>query len=141
MTETHSLPDDAVLIVGAGLAGLFLALKLAPRPAYIMMARPLGEGSASAWAQGGIAAALSLEDSPKLHALDTIAAGNGLVEEAVAYLLAEEGPARVRDLMDYGVPFDHRGNGDLELSLEAAHSRAPNVARRFPACPPRHPPC
>jgi len=128
MTETHSLPDDAVLIVGAGLAGLFLALKLAPRPAYIMMARPLGEGSASAWAQGGIAAALSLEDSPKLHALDTIAAGNGLVEEAVAYLLAEEGPARVRDLMDYGVPFDHRGNGDLELSLEAAHSRA-RVAR------------
>jgi len=128
MTDTHSLPDDAVLIVGAGLAGLFLALKLAPRPAYIMMARPLGEGSASAWAQGGIAAALSVEDSPGLHAADTIAAGNGLVEEAVAHLLAEEGPARVHDLLALGVPFDQRANGDLELSLEAAHSRA-RVAR------------
>ncbi len=128
MSETHSLPDDAVLIVGAGLAGLFLALRLAPRPAYVMMARPLGEGSASAWAQGGIAAALSLEDSPNLHAADTIAAGAGLVEAPVAHLLAEEGPARVHDLMDFGVPFDHRANGDLELSLEAAHSRA-RVAR------------
>jgi L-aspartate oxidase len=128
MNETHSLPDDAVLIVGAGLAGLFLALKLAPRPVYVMMARPLGEGSASAWAQGGIAAALSADDSPALHAADTIAAGAGLVEAPVAHLLAEEGPARVHDLMAFGVPFDHRPNGDLELSLEAAHSRA-RVAR------------
>ncbi len=119
---------DDVLIVGAGLAGLFLALKLAPRPCTILSPAPLGEAASSAWAQGGLAAALAPTDTPKAHAADTITAGAGLVDPVVARLIAEEGPARVRDLIELGVPFDRTPDGALALSLEAAHSQ-PRVAR------------
>jgi L-aspartate oxidase len=128
MPETIALEDDAVLIVGAGLAGLFLALKLSPRKAVVLSPAPLGQSAASAWAQGGLAAAMSANDAPALHAADTIAAGAGLVDPAVAKLLAEEGPARVADLIALGVPFDRTPDGALAQSLEAAHSR-PRVAR------------
>ncbi|MFN4023989.1 MAG: L-aspartate oxidase [Hyphomonas sp.] len=117
-----------VLIVGAGLAGLFLALKLAPRPCLVISPAPLGQASSSAWAQGGLAAALHPLDSPEQHAADTEAAGAGLVDPSVARLIAEEGPARVRDLLALGVPFDRTPDGQLALSLEAAHSH-PRVAR------------
>lgn len=120
--------SDNVLIVGAGLAGLFLALKLAPRRVTVLSQAPLGEASSSAWAQGGLAAALSPEDDPKLHAQDTIAAGAGLVDPAIADLIAREGPARVMDLIALGVPFDRSHDGKLAQSLEAAHSR-PRVVR------------
>ena len=126
--ETIRLPDDAVLIVGAGLAGLFLALKLAPRRAVVLSPSPLGERAASAWAQGGLAAALGPDDDPELHARDTVAAGAGLVDPVVASLIAREGPSRVLDLLALGVPFDTTADGHLALSLEAAHSR-PRVAR------------
>ncbi|MBI1360676.1 MAG: L-aspartate oxidase [Alphaproteobacteria bacterium] len=117
-----------ILIVGAGLAGLFLALKLAPRRCTVIALAPLGQAAASAWAQGGMAAALSADDNPELHAADTIAAGAGIVDPVVAQMIAENGPARVRDLLAMGVPFDRTPNGDLALSLEAAHSH-PRVAR------------
>ncbi len=117
-----------ILIVGAGLAGLFLALKLAPRRCTVIALAPLGQAAASAWAQGGLAAALSPEDEPSLHAFDTVAAGAGIVDPVVARLIANDGPHRVRDLLELGVPFDRTSEGDLALSLEAAHSRA-RVAR------------
>lgn len=117
-----------ILIVGAGLAGLFLALKLAPRTCTVISPAPLGRASASAWAQGGIAAALDPLDSAEAHAADTVAAGAGLVDPVVARLIAEDGPVRVRDLLALGVPFDRTPEGALALSLEAAHSRA-RVAR------------
>jgi L-aspartate oxidase len=117
-----------ILIVGGGLAGLFLALKLAPRRCTVIALAPLGQAAASAWAQGGMAAALSPADDPKLHAADTVAAGAGIVDPVVAQLIAESGPARIRDLLVMGVPFDRTADGDLALSLEAAHSRA-RVAR------------
>lgn len=117
-----------VLIIGAGLAGLFLALRLAPRPCIIVSPAPLGEASSSAWAQGGLAAALGPQDSPATHAKDTIDAGAGLVDPLVAHMIAAEGPARVRDLIALGVPFDRTEEGALALSLEAAHSH-PRVAR------------
>ncbi|HEY7799491.1 MAG TPA: FAD-binding protein, partial [Hyphomonadaceae bacterium] len=117
-----------ILIVGGGLAGLFLALKLAPRRCTVIALAPLGQAAASAWAQGGLAAALSPEDNPSLHAADTVAAGAGIVDPVVARLIAEDGPHRVRDLLAMGVPFDRTADGDLALSLEAAHSRA-RVAR------------
>ncbi|MBI1252387.1 MAG: L-aspartate oxidase [Alphaproteobacteria bacterium] len=116
------------LIIGAGLAGLFLALKLAPRRVRVVTPSPLGENAASAWAQGGMAVALAAGDNPALHAQDTIKAGAGLVDPAVAHLLAEEGPARVVDLIALGVPFDRTSDGALAQSLEAAHSR-PRVVR------------
>jgi L-aspartate oxidase len=111
-----------VVIVGGGLAGLFCALKLAPRPVTVISAAPLGEGASTAWAQGGIAAAVAEGDSAEAHAADTIAVGAGLVDEAVALGLAREAGARVHDLLHYGVPFDRDLEGKLAVGREAAHS-------------------
>ena len=126
--ETKRLPAGSVLVVGAGLAGLYLALKLAPRQVFVLTSRRSSKGSASAWAQGGIAAALAPDDTAESHAKDTIAAGDGLVDPEIARILATEGADRVRDLEALGVPFDRNENGELYLSLEAAHSM-PRVAR------------
>jgi L-aspartate oxidase len=112
-----------VVIVGAGLAGLFTALKLAPMHVTVLAAAPLGEGASSNWAQAGIAAAVGPDDSPDLHAADTIAAGAGTVDPYVARFVTEEAPARIADLVSYGVPFDRDGAGHFSLSREAAHSR------------------
>ncbi len=111
-----------VVIVGGGLAGLFCALKLAPRPVTVISAAALGEGASSAWAQGGIAAAVAEGDSAEAHAADTIAAGAGLVDAAIALGLAREAGIRIRDLLHYGVPFDRDLEGRLAVSREAAHS-------------------
>jgi L-aspartate oxidase len=119
---------DAILIVGAGLAGLFLALKLSPRRAIVLSPTKLGLASSSAWAQGGMAVALAQGDNPALHAEDTVKAGAGLVDPAIARVIAEEGPSRVVDLLALGVPFDRTPDGTLAQSLEAAHSR-PRVVR------------
>ncbi|MGG7567609.1 L-aspartate oxidase [Rhodovulum sp. DZ06] len=112
----------APVIVGAGLAGLFLALKMAPAPCLVLSPAPLGDGASSAWAQGGIAAALARGDSPALHAADTAAAGAGLVDGAVALSVAEEAAARIEDLARLGTPFDRDASGGYVQSREAAHS-------------------
>lgn len=121
-------PEPRVVVVGAGLAGLMTALKLAPHPVLLLTPTPLGEGAASAWAQGGVAAALGDGDTPEQHAADTVAAGAGLVDPAIALLVATEGPARVRELLTLGVPFDVDAAGAFLLALEAAHGRT-RVAR------------
>lgn len=125
----HGFPDPRlplasgdIVIVGAGLAGLFTALRLAPLPVTVVAAAPLGEGASSVWAQGGVAAAVGEGDTPERHALDTIAAGDGLVDPVVARAVADEAPARISDLLSYGVPFDRDLADKLVLSREAAHS-------------------
>jgi L-aspartate oxidase len=116
------------LIIGAGIAGLWTALQAAPRPVIVLTGAPLGKGSSTGWAQGGVAAALGEDDSPALHARDTITAGAGLVDEAAARLLAEAGPAEIEVLYGLGAPFEREADGEWSLSREAAHSRA-RVAR------------
>lgn len=115
---------DGALILGAGIAGLFTALKLAPMPSIVLAGTRPGLSGSSAWAQGGIAAAMGRDDSWQSHARDTVAAGAGLCDPAVVELVAREAPARIEDLIAYGAPFDRKGDGSLALGREAAHSLA-----------------
>lgn len=122
------IEHDGPLIVGGGLAGLSAALEAAPRNTLVVTPAPLLQACSSAWAQGGVAAALSATDAPALHAADTEAAGAGLVEAATARLLTADGRATVEWLAGLGAPFDRDAAGGFAVSLEAAHSRA-RVAR------------
>ncbi|HET7083262.1 MAG TPA: L-aspartate oxidase [Rhizomicrobium sp.] len=116
------IETDGALILGAGIAGLFTALKLAPMPSIVLAGTRPGLSGSSAWAQGGIAASLGEGDSWQSHAQDTIAAGAGLCDPAVVNLVAWEAPDRIRDLVMYGAPFDRNADGSLALGREAAHS-------------------
>jgi L-aspartate oxidase len=113
--------QGGVVIVGAGLAGLFTALKLAPMPVTVVSATPFGKGGASVWAQAGIAAALAEGDTPEAHAADTVTAGAGIVDEKIALGMAREARDRIEDLLRFGVPFDKDLEGHLDLAREAAH--------------------
>lgn len=119
---------DGPLIIGGGLAGLSAALEAGPRKVLVVTPAPLLEACSSAWAQGGVAAALSAQDAPALHAADTVAAGAGLVETGATDILTADGRATVEWLAALGAPFDRTEAGGFEVSLEAAHSR-PRVAR------------
>lgn len=109
--------DSDIVIAGAGVAGLMAALSAAPKQVVILAKAPPGEGTASGWAQGGVAAAVGEDDSPQLHAADTVAAGAGLCDRRAVNVLTREGPDRVRQLIEWGVDFDPH------LTKEAAHSR------------------
>lgn len=119
---------DGPLIIGGGLAGLSAALEAAPARVLVVTPAPLLQEASSAWAQGGLAAALSASDAPALHAADTRAAGAGLVEPEAARALTEDGKATVEWLAALGAPFDRDSFGGFAVSLEAAHSQA-RVAR------------
>jgi len=110
------------LILGAGMAGLFTALKLSPFPALVLAGTRPGVSGSSAWAQGGIAAAMDPNDSWQAHAADTMAAGAGTVDVEVAAFVTREAPDRIRDLIALGAPFDRKPDGSLALGREAAHS-------------------
>ncbi|KQP76319.1 L-aspartate oxidase [Methylobacterium sp. Leaf111] len=121
---SFALPgSDRIIVVGAGIAGLATALRLAPRAVTLVTAAPLGFGTATGWAQGGIAAAMGSDDAPALHAADTVAAGAGLTEADVALRVAEAGPGLIDWLVGLAAPFDRDAAGGLALGLEAAHSR------------------
>jgi len=118
MSRAHG----GVVVVGAGLAGLWTALKLAPHPVTVITAGHLGDGSSS-WAQGGLAAAIGPDDHPRLHAEDTIAAGASLCDPVAVDVLCESGPAAVDGLAALGVAFDRDEAGAYRLGREAAHGR------------------
>jgi L-aspartate oxidase len=116
--------DAEVAVVGAGAAGLYAALTAARSGARVALvsATPLAQ-TASYWAQGGLAAALAVDDSPDLHREDTEIAGRGLVRPSAATVLCREAPRTVSDLERLGVRFDADRHGNLALGLEGGHSR------------------
>nr|WP_228021430.1 L-aspartate oxidase [Romeria gracilis] len=117
-------PDPAfdVLVIGGGAAGLYSALCLPASLRVGLVAKDQLSVSASDWAQGGIAAAIAPEDSPELHIADTLRAGAGLCDRAAVIQLVKEARDCIESLIDLGVAFD-RQDGDLAMTLEAAHSR------------------
>lgn len=118
------IDSNRVVIVGAGLGALYAALKLAPLPVVMISPEVLGEGASSAWAQGGVAAAMDLGDSPESHSADTLRAGAGTVDKAVAHQVTQEARAHILDLTEMGTPFDRNADGSYVMSREAAHSYA-----------------
>jgi L-aspartate oxidase len=112
-----------LVVVGAGAAGLFACLCAGREDAGVTLvsARPLAE-TASYWAQGGLAAALTVDDSPAQHLNDTIVAGRGLVRRSAAQVLTNEAADRFRDLEALGVRFDADRYGNVALGLEGGHS-------------------
>jgi L-aspartate oxidase len=122
------LVHNGPLIIGGGLAGLSAALEAAPAKVLVVSPAPLLQSASSAWAQGGVAAALSPADAPALHLKDTEAAGAGLVDHHAAEVLTDDGRATVEWLASLGAPFDREADGAFAVSREAAHSMA-RVAR------------
>ena len=117
------LADPDLIVVGAGAAGLYATLTAAragARP-VLVSATPLAE-SASYWAQGGLAAATALDDSPQRHLDDTVRAGRGAVRPSAARVLTDEAPNALHDLESLGVHFDADRDGNLALGLEGGHS-------------------
>lgn len=119
------IENSRPLVVGTGVAGLWTAWRLASEGRDVLLVtKATLQDSNTAWAQGGIAVALDATDSPALHAADTIAASDGLADPVAVDVLVNEGPARVRELLELGAQFDRGPDGTLRLGLEAAHSRA-----------------
>ncbi len=114
---THSREDFDLVVVGAGVAGLYAALCAASEGRVLVLAKGPLRLSTSSLAQGGIAAALGDDDSPFLHAEDTLRIGRGLSRPTAVAALTGEAPARIRDLVELGVGFDD------DLGLEGGHSR------------------
>lgn len=114
--------SGAPLIIGAGIAGLSAAIRLSPQPVTVLTGAPLGEGAATAWAQGGIAAAMGEDDTPQSHAQDTVNAGAGCVDGEVALMVARNAPAQIGWLESCGLQFDRDTACHLLLGREAAHS-------------------
>jgi L-aspartate oxidase len=110
------------LVVGSGVAGLHTAWRASEQGEVLLLTKGSLFESATAYAQGGIAAALGAGDSPELHRRDTLAAGAALCDAEAVHVLVEEGPARVRELHAAGADFDLDPGGRFLLGREAAHS-------------------
>jgi L-aspartate oxidase len=112
-----------MIIIGGGIAGLMAALAAAPAPVLVINRGGLGSQAASAWSQGGLAAAVGPGDSPALHIADTLAAGAGLCDVAAVRRIVGAAPALVETLQRLGVRFDLDAHGKPACGLEAAHAR------------------
>jgi L-aspartate oxidase len=110
------------LIIGSGIAGLRAAAELVAHGRVLILTKADPGAGSTGYAQGGIAAAVGSDDSPELHAQDTHGAGDGLCDAKAVDVLASEGPAYVRELIDWGAAFDRKAGGELDLAREGAHS-------------------
>lgn len=119
----HLPAETEFLVIGAGVAGLRAAITLAEAGRVLVLAKRGLTESATQYAQGGIAAALSDEDEISLHLQDTLTAGDGLCSVEAARVLVEEGPERIEELIAWGTHFDRNGTR-LAFTREGAHSRS-----------------
>lgn len=108
------------VVIGSGLAGLYTALMLSKHSKVLLLTKEDIDESNSFHAQGGIAAVTEDDDSPLEHFDDTVEAGRGLCEDEAVKVLTEEAPARIQEVIDWGMKFDTK-NGHLELGLEGGH--------------------
>lgn len=112
------------LIVGSGIAGLYVALRAREEGLHpVIVTKSALDESNTRYAQGGIAAAIGPDDSTELHRRDTVRSGAGLADLAAVHVLTSEAPQRIADLVRYGVPFDTI-EGRIALGREGGHSRA-----------------
>src|SRR5256712_4821445 len=123
MTSTPNIYHPDYAVVGSGVAGLRAAIELSSAGSVLVLAKSNLSDSATAWAQGGIAVALSDEDEIGLHEQDPIDAGDGLCRAEAVAVVGEEGPKYITQLMEWGTEFDRAGT-KLAFTREAAHSRS-----------------
>jgi L-aspartate oxidase len=116
----HLSPD--FIVIGSGIAGLRAAIALAPVGRVLILTKAEPTESNTGYAQGGIAVALGDDDSPALHGVDTVKAGDGLCDEDAVRVLVEQGPPYVTELIEWGTRFDRDENGRPARGREAAHS-------------------
>ena len=121
--EIKKTNEYDVVIIGAGLAGLYTALNLDKNLSCLIIAKDNFETSNSWLAQAGIAAAISVDDHPDLHLEDTVVAGAGLSDIEAVKILAGEGPSDIKNLVSLGIPFDFDEDGKLNLTLEGGHKK------------------
>ncbi|RMD62035.1 MAG: FAD-dependent oxidoreductase, partial [Planctomycetota bacterium] len=112
-----------VLVIGSGVAGLRTALAAAEHSEVVLLSKGGRDAAATAWAQGGIAAALHRDDAPQLHARDTLAAGAGLCDAPAVERITREGVERVGELLEWGFAVDRDAEGEPALAREGGHSR------------------
>ena len=112
------------LVIGSGLAGLSYALKVADRGRVVILSKTEAPATNSSMAQGGIAAVMSPDDSFENHVRDTLTAGAGLCHEDVVRTVVEDAPARIEDLINWGIRFDVQDASGkiLDLTREGGHS-------------------
>ena len=110
------------IIIGSGIAGLNTALLAREHGSTLILTKGLVDDCNTRYAQGGIAAAIGAGDTPALHMQDTLSAGAGLCDREAVEVLTAEGPQRVANLIQWGVPFDTI-HGEISLGMEGAHSR------------------
>ena len=122
MGEQHNYD---FLVIGSGIAGLTFALKVAQVGSVVLITKKQRAESNTNYAQGGIAAVMAKDDSFELHVRDTLEAGAGLCNKEVVHTIVSEGPALVRELIEFGVKFTEAENarGQFDLGREGGHSK------------------
>ena len=121
--RSSSLPSADFLVIGSGVAGLRAAVELSQNGQVLVLTKGHPLQSSSIHAQGGVAVALSEEDDVAIHLTDTLKAGHGLCRKEAVRVLVEEGPQRIKELIQWGARFDKAG-GKFAFAREAAHSRS-----------------
>lgn len=115
--------ETDVIVIGAGIAGLYTALKASESKRVLMITKKSLFDSNTRYAQGGIAAVISDDDSPDFHMQDTLIAGAGLCDASAVDVLVHEGPHGVQELIRFGTNFDAEDDGQFALTKEGAHSQ------------------